>query len=230
MRAPGGSLFTAYRDALALVRRIRRLPAGLDPAAAFAFARSEAEIAPNQKEPEILWLLGRLAEAPPRTVLEIGTDRGGKLFLWTRVASPDAVLVSVDVRKMVGRLGRFSPFALVRTSFGRERQRVALIDGMYSHEPETIERVRAALGGRQVDFLFVDADHAYESVRRDFELYERLVRPGGIIAFHDVSPDTTPDTVGTAAFWSELKQTHETDELIVGGAAGYGIGVYCKPR
>ena len=223
-------MIAEYRDAFSLVRRVRALPAFLDPAAAFAFARSEVEIAPNQKEPEILWLLDRLAEAPPKVVLEIGTDRGGTLFLWARVASPDAVLVTVDVRKMVGRLGRFSPFALVRTSFARERQRIELIDGMYSHDQRTIDRVREALDDRPVDFLFIDADHSYEAVRRDFELYEPLVRPGGIVALHDVSPDTTSDTVGTAAFWAELKEGKGTDELIAGGVPGYGIGVYSKPR
>lgn len=191
---------------------------------------SEPEVAPNQKEEEILWLLRRLAAEPARVVLEIGTDRGGTLFLWTRVAAPDALLVTVDIHKMVGRFGRMSPFALVRTSFARERQRIELVDGADSRSDETAARVRGILRGRAVDFLFLDGDHRYESVRRDFELYEPLVRPGGIVALHDISACTTPDTVGTAAFWSELKREHETDELAAGGAPGYGIGIYSKPR
>lgn len=202
----------------------------MGPAAALAFARSEAAIAPNQKEPEIIWLLEQLVVVSPRVVLEIGTDRGGTLFLWTRVAAPDAVLVSLDIQKMVGRLGRFSPFALVRKSFERDEQRVELIDDVDSQDVGTVERVRTVLGGKPVDFLFLDGDHRYEAVRRDFELYEPLVRPGGVVAMHDISPRTTPDTDGTAAFWAELKRSHSTDEMIAGGAAGYGIGVYRKPR
>ena len=81
-----------------------------------------------------------------------------------------------------------------------------------------------------VDFLFLDGDHSYDAVRRDFELYEPLVTPGGLVAFHDVSPQTTPDTVGTARFWAELKQGRQTEEVVGSGTAGYGIGVYCKPR
>lgn len=225
----GLTLISEYRDALDLRRRVRGLPATIDPTAAFAFACSVAEIAPNQKEQEIVWLLEQLADRPPRVVLEIGTDRGGTLFLWTRVASADARLIAVDVQKMVGRLGRWSPFALVRNGFARERQVIELIDGAESHAPETLGRVRAALRDRPIDFLFIDGDHAYEAVRRDFELYEPLVRPGGAIAFHDVSPRTTPDTVGTAAFWAELKAAHDTRELVAGGAPGYGIGIYRKP-
>ena len=33
-----------------------------------------------------------------------------------------------------------------------------------------------------IDFLFLDGDHSYEGVRRDFENYAPLVRPGGIVA------------------------------------------------
>jgi len=192
--------------------------------------RSEPDIAPNQKEPEILWLLEILAADPPKVVLEVGTDRGGTLFLWSRVAADDAVLISVDIQKMVGRLGSLSPFALVRNSFRRGTQRIALVDDVNSQSPETLARVRAMLSGRLVDFLFLDGDHRYEAVRRDFELYASLVRPGGLVAFHDVSQTATPDTVGTAAFWAEFQKGNETDECIAEGTAGYGIGVYRKPR
>jgi len=219
----------AYVGAMALARRVRDL-GSVSPATALAFARAEPSISPNQKEVEILWLLERLAACPPRAVLEIGTDRGGTLFLWTRVAARDAVLLSVDIQKMVGRLGRLSPFALVRRSFRLGRQRIVLVDNADSRDAQTVDRVKAVLDGRPVDFLFLDGDHRYESVRRDFELYEPLVRPGGIIALHDISSKTTHDTEGTAAFWAELKQTNAVEELIADGAPGYGIGVYCKPR
>lgn len=37
----------------------------------------------------------------------------------------------------------------------------------------------------QIDYLHIDADHSYEGVKRDFELYSTLVREGGIISIHD---------------------------------------------
>ena len=221
---------SAYREALVLARKVRALPPSLNPPAMFAFACSEPSIAPNQKESEIVWLLDKLASIRPRVVLEIGTDRGGTLFLWTRVAAPDALLVSLDIRKMVGRLGRLSPFALVRTSFARDRQRIELLDDVDSQDERTFERVGRLLGERPVDYLFIDGDHRHDAVRRDFELYSTLVRPGGIVAFHDISPHTTLDTEGTAAFWAELKRASVTEERIAEGVPGYGIGVYVKPR
>ena len=51
-----------------------------------------------QKSTEILALLRLLTADPPHTVLELGTAGGGTLFLLTRVAASDALLVSVDIR------------------------------------------------------------------------------------------------------------------------------------
>lgn len=39
--------------------------------------------------------------------------------------------------------------------------------------------------GRPIRFLLIDADHSYEGVKRDFELWSPLVAPGGLIVFHD---------------------------------------------
>lgn len=36
-----------------------------------------------------------------------------------------------------------------------------------------------------VAFVFIDGDHAYEAVKKDFELWFPKVRVGGVMAFHD---------------------------------------------
>lgn len=41
----------------------------------------------------------------------------------------------------------------------------------------------------QIDFLFVDGSHDYEDVISDFRLFLPWVKPGGLIAFHDVQPE-----------------------------------------
>ena len=43
--------------------------------------------------------------------------------------------------------------------------------------------------GEKLDFLFIDGDHSYDGVKADFEMYAPMVRPGGLIAFHDINPD-----------------------------------------
>ncbi len=44
--------------------------------------------------------------------------------------------------------------------------------------------------GRPIRMLLIDADHSYDGVRSDFELWSPLVVPGGLIVFHDyLMPD-----------------------------------------
>ena len=92
-----------------------------------------------------------------------------------------------------------------------------------SHDPATLATLRRTLDGRRIDFLFVDGDHSYEGVRRDFELYTPFVRSGGIVALHDIASPIAP---GVARFWEELKGAYETDERI---ASDLGIGVVRTP-
>ena len=40
----------------------------------------------------------------------------------------------------------------------------------------------------QIDMLFIDADHSYESVKNDFEIFFPLVKDNGIILLHDSYP------------------------------------------
>ncbi len=39
--------------------------------------------------------------------------------------------------------------------------------------------------GRPIDLLFIDGDHSYEGVRRDWELFSPFVAPHGVVVFHD---------------------------------------------
>jgi cephalosporin hydroxylase len=206
--------------------RLRRTGA-LSPEDALAFTRSfrwwlGTNIRPTQQDREILALMHRLTERPPQTVVEIGTDTGGTLFLWTRVAAPDAVLVAID-NQPIGALGTLSAWAIVRRGFARARQRIELLIPRDSHDPATVEEVRRVLKGQPVEFLFIDGDHEYEGVKGDFELYAPLVAPGGLIALHDVNESHWP---GVIRLWQELKPHHETFEFVANDPEGrYGIGV-----
>ena len=37
----------------------------------------------------------------------------------------------------------------------------------------------------KADFVFIDGDHSYESVKKDFELVKNLIPKGGCVVFHD---------------------------------------------
>ena len=67
----------------------------------------------------------------------------------------------------------------------RERIRQArvsdLVETLVGYTSETVQHYR----GRPIRFLLIDADHSYEAVWSDFELWSPLVAPGGLIVFHD---------------------------------------------
>ena len=202
----------------------------LDQAVHFAvssqFTHYGVDVGANQKPTELVALLETLKLDPPRRVLEIGTSRGGTLWLFTRVAAPDAVLVSVD---LPGNGVLFSyPARHVRLyrSFARARQRVELLR-QDSHSTEAIRAIERMTGG-SIDFLFIDGDHSYDGVKKDFELYGPLVRDGGLIAFHDIAPGREALVGGVPRFWTEVKAegAGQIEEYVADWSqGGWGIGL-----
>ena len=90
-----------------------------------------------------------------------------------------------------------------------------------SHLVETFKIVENIFEQQPVDFLFIDGDHTYEGVRSDYEMYSKLVKKNGFIAFHD-----TIYAEGVARFWNEIKMQHEnTWEWISDQKPQYGIGL-----
>jgi glycosyltransferase involved in cell wall biosynthesis/SAM-dependent methyltransferase/predicted O-methyltransferase YrrM len=214
-----------HRSAAALrrLRRVRTVAHNATFDEAYAFAKEEIGIVQNRDE--IQWLFELVRAARPRAVLEIGLDFGGTFFLWSRAAARDAHLIAIDTKR-VGPLGAWSPFSLVRKAFAVASQRVTLLMGSDSHNESTRQRLIALLNGRPIDFLFIDGDHSRDGVWQDFNMYSPLVAHGGLIAFHDVSPNPEEWTKGVAQFWREFTAEHETEERIVNDRPGFGIGVY----
>jgi predicted O-methyltransferase YrrM len=220
------SYLQRYAAALAQLRRIRRIAS--DVAFEHAYAFADAQIGIVQKREEIQWLFELVRAAQPRIVLEIGLDFGGTFFLWSRAAAPDAQLLAIDTRP-VGRFGDWSPFSIVRKGFAVGSQRVSLLMGSDSHSESTRRRVTTLLGGRPIEFLFIDGDHSHAGVWQDFNMYSPFVAPGGLIAFHDISQSSAEWTKGVARFWREFSLDHGTEERVVNDEPGFGIGVYRVP-
>ncbi len=190
-------------------------------------------IAPAQIKSEIVALMQVVKELEPDRILEIGTKYGGTLFLFGRTALPNATMISVDLPE--GDSGGGVPTWKIPLyeAFATGRQTVHLVRGN-SHSASTLNRVVALLAGRPLDFLFIDGDHSYQGVLRDFQMYSPFVRKEGLVAFHDIVPDhktrygvETPSYAGEVyKFWEELKNKHSTLEIISNpNQDGSGIGI-----
>lgn len=61
-----------------------------------------------------------------------------------------------------------------------------------------------------IRFLLIDADHSYEGVARDFQLWHPLVAPGGLIVFHDMNMP------GVQRFVEQVAANHQAVEMSPG--------------
>lgn len=67
-----------------------------------------------------------------------------------------------------------------------------------SNKAETVKVLMARLGDRKIDLLFIDGNHTYEGVKKDWELYSPLT--SSIVAIHDI----LWEELGVKRFWAEL--------------------------
>jgi predicted O-methyltransferase YrrM len=207
-----------FRDACAAHGDIGRM---VDDALASLYFR------PDQKRAEIVALLEIVRGLGARRICEIGGRMGGSLALFAQVAAPDAELLSIDIAYLPGQQQALAAFA-------SRRQHIMCL-AADSHAERTSRWMNDWLAGDRLDVLFIDGDHSFAGVSDDFARYAPLVRPGGIVAFHDIHPDsntrhgvkTAADTGEVPRFWQSIKPDYaRVSEFIEDpDQDGCGIGV-----
>jgi len=191
----------------------------------FNFKIDGLNIIPSQIKEEILKLLKILEKIKPKTILEIGTANGGTLFLFSQIASPDAIIISIDLPG--GKFGGGYPMWKVPLykSFAKDNQKIYLIRAD-SHDEKTLRKVKNILGNKKLDFLFIDGDHSYEGVKKDFEMYSKLVKRKRVIALHDIVHHPFVPECQVDKFWKEIKKIYRTREIILSSNQTWaGIGL-----
>lgn len=87
-----------------------------------------------------------------------------------------------------------------------------------SHDLDTLHRVLTILGG-QPDCVFIDADHEYNAVYQDFDMWYPAATK--LIGFHDIRmPSVMP-------FWNEISRQYPSVEIIgrdTKSAQGWQVG------
>lgn len=171
-----------------------------------------------QMREEILALAKAVDSINPATILEIGTCNGGTLFIWSNLASELVITCDLNKSKIREELYRSFP------PDGSDCEVISLAGD--SHDQTFFDKVKQSLNGRQVDFLFIDGDHTESGVRSDYNMYSPLVRPGGIIAFHDILKKQPTPNNQVYHFWKEIKKSTRTEEFVKDySQTGFGIGI-----
>jgi len=65
-----------------------------------------------------------------------------------------------------------------------------------------------------LSFLFIDGNHTYKGVKKDFEMYSNLVGEGGLIAFHDIVQGPLESVGDVPSFWNEIKYDFDHVEFV----------------
>jgi predicted O-methyltransferase YrrM len=205
-----------------------RLPSHATPEELWNFSAHTAGglVGMSQEPSEILALAKLIEDRRPKTMVEIGTANGGTLFLWCRLAHPQATVVSIDLPGGLHGGGYPQWMSLIYRRFPSATQTLHLLRGD-SHKPEMLTRLKSLLpGDGEVDFLFIDGDHTYDGVKADFEMYSGLVRPGGLIAFHDICKHPESANCQVDRFWREVKNERRAREFVHDPKQGTcGIGL-----
>lgn len=182
-----------------------------------------AKATPAQDPAELWWLIEKLNQHQPTNILEIGG--GATSFFWGFFAPTTSLTLGHYSGAKSGIPHESEPFDGFVEYFGYDTNpsyhgaRTFICD---SHLETTKARV-AEFG--PFDFMFIDGDHRRWGVQMDIEMYFPLVKPGGLIAFHDwfhqgtYAPDGDCRPVHLA--FQNLGMT-AADE-ICGSLIGYGI-------
>lgn len=129
------------------------------------------ELAPTQENGEFWWLVKKVQAIQPAKILEVGVATGKTLRFWQEISTQ-----SYGVDQSVHTAGH------VRDCKNPNLPAPVMITGD-SHADEIIAMAEEHA---PFDFCFIDGDHSYEGALQDWEVYGKMVRPGGLVGFHDV--------------------------------------------
>ncbi len=158
-------------------------------------------------EAALLFKLVRTFEAP--RVMEIGRLLGGSTILLAAAVGPGGKVTSVDIApKNDDALSR----ALEKLEMNG-RAELVVSDANLLEPPAD-----------GFDVVFIDGDHSYEGVRKDYEHWRGALRPGGYLVFHDAWPNRPAANVreGVERLMREI-DTGDSELRRVQGAGSLGV-------
>lgn len=145
-------------------------------------------------------------------IIELGHGDGGLAWALRQLPSQPTILSVTLPSPATGAL-RTAPV---------ERQHIIAGD---TQDPATHQAVISWLAGGKADLLIIDADHKYDSALQDWIAYSPLVKPTGLVMFHDIAMAIGYPEMQVHRLWQELKADHITTEIVTNPTGLAGIGL-----
>jgi len=181
--------------ALAEIQNMKSLPLAAKFEFAFTWNTGDwINIRPIQYRSEIQRFLEIAKGIDPQYTCEIGSAHCGTTYLLSSITKKH--VISID--KEAGPYWR----GMLLDNFPCKTE---MLIGS-SQCDDTVRGLARLIGNNQLDILFIDGDHSYEGVKKDFELYLPFVRENGIIAFHDIQDNVHQANCGVPKFWKEISK------------------------
>src|SRR6267142_281181 len=115
-----------------------------------------------------------------KVALEIGTHMGVSAAVIAKALGTAGQLFCVDPWEPVQ--GKENPcFSICKREFRRQGvvASVVVVQGLSHEVEESLPK--------SFDFVFLDGDHSYEGLKRDWEIVLRRLAPGGVVCLHDTT-------------------------------------------
>jgi predicted O-methyltransferase YrrM len=157
----------------------------------------------------------------PKVIVELGTHMGLSALamgLALKEIGEGGLLYAVDSWEGDPQAGHFGDE--VYRKFLERREQLGLgstIVPLKMYFDEAKDKVATP-----IDLLHIDGLHTWDAVSHDWETFGPLVRPGGLVLFHDVNTFY----LEVAKFWSGLRKSWESHTV----PYSHGLGILRKPE
>lgn len=142
------------------------------------------------------WLWAAIKVLQPKTVVELGRERGVSTIIMLDALPETSTLTSVDI---------------VEEAVFLNSERAKRVNQITGHTLDVWEKVPDA-----IDFLFIDDDHTGVHVLSEWITYRPKLAPGAVVVFDDIHFNQ-----GMTEFWESLQE--EKYDISKWHEPGFGV-------
>lgn len=199
-----------------------------------ALAKKEGSLKLQQVPEEYANLLLLLKAHKPKSYLELGIGNGGSFamacFMMQETLQFAQAVDNLAYRNLgIGQndeeIMRFVKYVDKLNSIELSHGRTAHGCMAHFYNGSTDKYFAELFPDKMFDVIFIDADHSYEGVRKDFVNAQQHLKEGGLIIFHDIASQACP---GIMKIWKEIYSQipERCIEFIHSDTCGIGVVKY----